>query len=77
MIWYSTRYFNQKFVDKIGVTEITNGEGDKVFQAWAIIQGVTYVLGESDDKDDAQKWIDTWVSDGEKSDKAAATVKPA
>ena len=59
MIWYSTMYANKDFIEKTGVIE-RKGDDFVTYQAYAIIRGVTHIIGESDDGKDAQEWLDKW-----------------
>lgn len=59
MIWYSTMYVNKEFVKETGIVEIKEEDG-ATYRIYAIVRGVTHVIGESDDAKDAQSWLDKW-----------------
>ncbi len=74
MIWHTTNYFNQDFVTETGVSEKKYPDRT-TYQPFAVILGITHTLGESDTKEDAQAWLDKWVSEGEKEGKQERTGK--
>jgi hypothetical protein len=71
MIWNSTNYFNQDFVTETGISEKEYGDRT-TYQVYAVILGVTHIIGESDTKKDAQSLIDKLVADAEASKKATS-----
>ena len=76
MIWHSTNYFNQDLVTGTSISEKTYPDRT-TYVVHAVILGVTHNLGESETREDAQKWLDGWKSEGEKASKKAAEEKAA
>ena len=74
MIWHSTNYFNQALVTGTSVSEKTYHDRT-AYVVQAVILGVAHTLGESETKEDAQKWLDAWKSEGKKSAEAAEAAK--